>query len=153
MLWFRAPEKVYFKKGCMPVALQELKDMGKKRVFIVTDEFLFKSGFSKRVSDRLNEMGIVNTTFSDVQPDPTLASAKKGAAAMRSFEPDTIVALGGGSALDAGKIMWMLYEHPEVDFADMAMRFMDIRKRVYRFPEMGKKAYFVAIATDRKSVV
>ena len=147
MLWFRAPEKVYFKKGCMPVALQELKDMGKKRVFIVTDEFLFKSGFSKRVSDRLNEMGIVNTTFSDVQPDPTLASAKKGAAAMRSFEPDTIVALGGGSALDAGKIMWMLYEHPEVDFADMAMRFMDIRKRVYRFPEMGKKAYFVAIAT------
>ncbi|WP_438847667.1 bifunctional acetaldehyde-CoA/alcohol dehydrogenase [Anaerocaecibacter muris] len=147
MLWFRAPEKVYFKKGCMPVALQELKDMGKKRVFIVTDEFLFKSGFSKRVSDRLNEMGIVNTTFSDVQPDPTLASAKKGAAAMRSFEPDTIVALGGGSALDAGKIMWMLYEHPEVDFADMAMRFMDIRKRVYRFPEMGKEAYFVAIAT------
>ena len=147
MLWFRAPEKVYFKKGRMPVALQELKDMGKKRVFIVTDEFLFKSGFSKRVSDRLNEMGIVNTTFSDVQPDPTLASAKKGAAAMRSFEPDTIVALGGGSALDAGKIMWMLYEHPEVDFADMAMRFMDIRKRVYRFPEMGKKAYFVAIAT------
>ncbi len=147
MLWFRAPEKVYFKKGCMPVALQELKDMGKKRVFIVTDEFLFKSGFSKLVSDRLNEMGIVNTTFSDVQPDPTLASAKKGAEAMRSFEPDTIVALGGGSALDAGKIMWVLYEHPEVDFADMAMRFMDIRKRVYRFPEMGKKAYFVAITT------
>lgn len=147
MLWFRAPEKVYFKKGCMPVALQELKDMGKKRVFIVTDEFLFKSGFSKQVSDCLNEMGIVNTTFSDVQPDPTLASAKKGAEAMRSFEPDTIVALGGGSALDAGKIMWVLYEHPEVDFADMAMRFMDIRKRVYRFPEMGKKAYFVAITT------
>lgn len=147
MLWFRAPEKVYFKKGCMPVALQELKDMGKKRVFIVTDEFLFKSGFSKQVSDRLNEMGIVNTTFADVQPDPTLASAKKGAEAMRSFEPDTIVALGGGSALDAGKIMWVLYEHPEVDFADMAMRFMDIRKRVYRFPEMGKKAYFVAITT------
>ncbi len=147
MLWFRAPEKVYFKKGCMPVALQELKDMGKKRVFIVTDEFLFKSGFSKQVSDVLNEMGIVNTTFSDVQPDPTLASAKKGAEAMRSFEPDTIIALGGGSALDAGKIMWVLYEHPEVDFADMAMRFMDIRKRVYRFPEMGKKAYFVAVAT------
>lgn len=147
MLWFRAPEKVYFKKGCMPVALQELKDMGKKRVFIVTDEFLFKSGFSKLVSDRLNEMGIVNTTFSDVQPDPTLASAKKGAEAMRSFEPDTIIALGGGSALDAGKIMWVLYEHPEVDFADMAMRFMDIRKRVYRFPTMGQKAYFVAITT------
>ena len=147
MLWFRAPEKVYFKKGCMPVALQELKDMGKKRVFIVTDEFLFKSGFSKRVSDCLNEMGIVNTTFSDVQPDPTLASAQKGAEAMRSFEPDCIIALGGGSALDAGKIMWVLYEHPEADFADMAMRFMDIRKRVYRFPKMGDKAYFVAITT------
>ncbi len=147
MLWFRAPEKVYFKKGCMPVALQELKDMGKKRVFIVTDEFLFKSGFSKLVSDRLNELGIVNTTFSDVQPDPTLLSAKKGAEAMRSFAPDAIVALGGGSALDAGKIMWVLYEHPEADFADMAMRFMDIRKRVYKFPEMGKKAYFVAITT------
>ncbi len=147
MLWFRAPEKVYFKKGCMPVALQELKDMGKKRVFIVTDEFLFKSGFSKLVSDRLNEMGIVNTTFSDVQPDPTLASAQKGAEAMRSFEPDAIIALGGGSALDAGKIMWVLYEHPDTDFADMAMRFMDIRKRVYRFPKMGEKAYFVAITT------
>ncbi len=147
MLWFRAPEKVYFKKGCMPVALQELKDMGKKRVFIVTDEFLFKSGFSKLITDRLNEMGIVSTTFSDVQPDPTLASAKKGAAAMRAFEPDTIIALGGGSALDAGKIMWVLYEHPDVDFADMAMRFMDIRKRVYKFPEMGKKAYFIAVTT------
>ena len=147
MLWFRAPEKVYFKKGCMPVALKELADMGKKRVFIVTDEFLFKSGFSKLVADRLNDMGIVNATFSDVQPDPTLASARKGAEAMRAFEPDAIVALGGGSALDAGKIMWVLYEHPEVDFADMAMRFMDIRKRVYKFPEMGKKAYFVAITT------
>ncbi|MCM1368073.1 MAG: bifunctional acetaldehyde-CoA/alcohol dehydrogenase [Roseburia sp.] len=147
MLWFRAPEKVYFKKGCLPVALAELKDMGKKRVFIVTDEFLFKSGFSKLVSDRLNEMGIVNTTFSDVQPDPTLASAQKGAEAMRSFEPDAIVALGGGSALDAGKIMWVLYEHPDVDFTDMAMRFMDIRKRVYHFPKMGEKAYFVAVAT------
>ncbi|MCH5153830.1 MAG: bifunctional acetaldehyde-CoA/alcohol dehydrogenase [Clostridiales bacterium] len=147
MLWFRAPEKVYFKKGCMPVALAELKEMGFKRVFIVTDEFLFKSGFSKLVSDRLNELGIQNTTFSDVQPDPTLASAKKGAEAMRSFEPDAIVALGGGSALDAGKIMWVLYEHPEVDFADLAMRFMDIRKRVYKFPKMGEKAYFAAITT------
>ena len=147
MLWFRAPEKVYFKKGCLPVALQELKEMGKKRVFVVTDEFLFKSGFSKLVTDRLNELGIVSTTFSDVQPDPTLASAMKGAEAMRSFEPDAIVALGGGSALDAGKIMWVLYEHPEVDFADMAMRFMDIRKRVYKFPKMGEKAYFVAVTT------
>ena len=148
MLWFRAPEKVYFKKGCMPVALQELKDMGYKRVFIVTDEFLFKSGFSKLVSDRLNEMGIVNTTFSDVQPDPTLGSAQKGAAAMSSFQPDCIIALGGGSALDAGKIMWVLYEHPEVDFQDLAMRFVDIRKRVYTFPKMGEKAYFVAIPTS-----
>ncbi|MCH5162274.1 MAG: bifunctional acetaldehyde-CoA/alcohol dehydrogenase [Clostridiales bacterium] len=147
MLWFRTPEKVYFKKGCMPVALNELKDMGFKRVFIVTDEFLFKSGFSKLVSDRLNELGLVNTTFSDVQPDPTLGSAQKGAEAMRSFEPDCIVALGGGSALDAGKIMWVLYEHPEIDFSDLAMRFMDIRKRVYRFPKMGEKAYFVAITT------
>lgn len=147
MLWFRAPEKVYFKKGCLPVALAELKDMGCKRVFIVTDEFLFKSGFSKQVSDRLNELGIANTTFGDVRPDPTLESAQKGAAAMRSFEPDAIVAFGGGSALDAGKIMWVLYEHPEVDFADMAMRFMDIRKRVYKFPKMGEKAYFVAVAT------
>ena len=147
MLWFRAPEKVYFKKGCLPVALGELKDMGKRRVFIVTDEFLFKSGVTKQVSDTLNELNIVNTTFCDVQPDPTLSSAVKGAEAMRSFEPDAIVAIGGGSALDAAKIMWVLYEHPEVDFADMAMRFMDIRKRVYRFPEMGKKAYFVAVAT------
>ncbi len=147
MLWFRAPEKVYFKKGCMPEALIELKEMGKQRVFIVTDEFLFKSGFSKLITDRLNEMGIVNTTFSDVQPDPTLASAKKGAEAMRLFRPDAIIALGGGSALDAGKIMWVLYEHPEVDFADMAMRFMDIRKRVYKFPTMGQKAYFIAVTT------
>lgn len=147
MLWFRAPEKVYFKRGCLPEALKELKEMGKQRVFIVTDEFLFKSGFSKLVSDKLNEMGIANTTFSDVQPDPTLASAKKGAEAMRSFAPDTIIALGGGSALDAGKIMWVLYEHPEVDFADMAMRFMDIRKRVYKFPKMGEKAYFIAVTT------
>lgn len=147
MLWFRAPEKVYFKKGCLPVALAELKDMGFKRVFIVTDEFLFKSGMSRLISDRLNEMGIANTTFSDVQPDPTLGSAIKGAEAMRSFAPDCIIALGGGSALDAGKIMWVLYEHPDADFADMAMRFMDIRKRVYRFSKMGEKAYFVAVTT------
>ena len=149
MLWFRAPEKVYFKKGSLPVALAELKDvMGKKKVFIVTDSFLYKSGYTKVVTDRLDEMGIVHTTFYDVAPDPTLACAKEGAAAMRAFEPDCIIAIGGGSAMDAGKIMWVMYEHPEADFMDMAMRFMDIRKRVYTFPKMGEKAYFIAIPTS-----
>mgnify|MGYP005913920495 CR=1 FL=1 len=149
MLWFRAPEKVYIKKGCLPVALKELKDvMGKKRVFIVTDSFLFKSGFTKAITDRLDEMGIVHTTFADVEPDPSLASAQKGAEAMRKFEPDCIIAVGGGSAMDAGKIMWVLYEHPEADFMDMAMRFIDIRKRVYTFPKMGEKAYFIAVPTS-----
>ena len=145
MLWFRAPEKVYFKKGCMPVALSELKDvLGKKRAFIVTDSFLYMNGYTKPITDKLDEMGIVYQCFSDVQPDPTLASAK----AMSAFKPDVIIALGGGSAMDAGKIMWVMYEHPEVDFQDMAMRFMDIRKRVYTFPKMGEKAYFVAIPTS-----
>ncbi len=149
MLWFRAPEKVYLKKGCMPVALQELKDvMGKKRAFIVTDSFLYKNGYTKPITDKLDEMGIVHTTFADVEPDPSLASAQKGAEAMRKFEPDCIIALGGGSAMDAGKIMWVLYEHPEADFMDMAMRFSDIRKRVYTFPKMGEKAYFIAIPTS-----
>ncbi len=149
MLWFRAPEKVYIKKGCLPVALSELKQvMGKKRVFIVTDSFLHKNGYTKCVSDKLDEMGISHTTFSDVEPDPTLASAKAGAAAMRSFEPDCIIAVGGGSAMDAAKIMWVLYEHPDADFMDMAMRFIDIRKRVYTFPKMGEKAYFIAITTS-----
>ena len=149
MLWFRAPEKVYIKKGCMPVALQELKDvMGKKRAFIVTDSFLYKNGYTKPITDKLNEMGITYTTFADVEPDPSLISAQKGAEAMRKFEPDCIIALGGGSAMDAGKIMWVLYEHPEVDFQDMAMRFCDIRKRVYTFPKMGEKAYFIAIPTS-----
>lgn len=149
MLWFRAPEKVYIKKGCLPVALQELKDvLNKKRVFIVTDSFLYKSGFTKVITDKLDEMGIVHTTFSDVEPDPSLASAEKGAEAMRKFEPDCIIAIGGGSAMDAGKIMWVLYEHPEADFMDMAMRFIDIRKRVYTFPNMGEKAYFIAVPTS-----
>ncbi len=149
MLWFRAPQKVYIKRGCMPVALQELKDvMGKKRAFIVTDSFLYKNGYTKPITDKLDEMGIVYTTFADVEPDPSLISAQKGAEAMRKFEPDVIIALGGGSAMDAGKIMWVLYEHPDVDFLDMAMRFMDIRKRVYTFPKMGEKAYFVAIPTS-----
>ena len=149
MLWFRNPEKVYFKKGCMPVALSELKDVyNKKRAFVVTDSFLYMNGYTKGITDKLDEMGIVYTVFSDVQPDPTLANAQAGAAAMKAFQPDTIIALGGGSAMDAGKIMWVMYEHPEVDFQDMAMRFMDIRKRVYTFPKMGEKAYFVAIPTS-----
>ena len=149
MLWFRAPEKVYMKKGCLPVALQELKDvMGKKRVFIVTDQFLYKNGYTKIVTDKLDEMGIVHTTFFDVAPDPTLACAKEGAKQMTAFEPDCIIAIGGGSAMDAAKIMWVMYEHPEVDFMDMAMRYIDIRKRVYTFPEMGQKAYFIAVPTS-----
>lgn len=149
MLWMRTPEKVYFKKGCTPVALDELGAvMGKKRCFIVTDSFLYKNGYTKKIEDKLDQMGIVHTCFSDVEPDPSLASAKAGAAAMRAFEPDCIIALGGGSAMDAGKIMWVLYENPEVDFDDMAMDFMDIRKRIYTFPKMGKKAYFVAIPTS-----
>ena len=149
MLWFRAPQKVYIKKGCLPVALDELKTvMGKKRAFIVTDEFLFKNGYTKTITDKLDEMGIVHTTFFHVAPDPTLACAREGAEAMRAFEPDCIIALGGGSAMDAGKIMWVLYEHPEANFLDMAMRFVDIRKRVYTFPKMGEKAYFIAIPTS-----
>ncbi len=149
MLWFRAPEKVYIKKGCLPVALDELKNvMGKKRAFIVTDTFLYENGYTKPITDKLDEMGIVHTTFFDVQPDPTLLNAKNGAAQMAAFKPDTIIALGGGSAMDAAKIMWVLYEHPEADFMDMAMRFIDIRKRVYTFPKMGEKAYFIAIPTS-----
>ena len=149
MLWFRAPEKVYIKKGCLPVALDELKNvMGKKRAFIVTDSFLYNNGYTKPIEDKLDQMGIVHETFFDVAPDPTLACAKAGAELMRSFKPDTIIALGGGSAMDAGKIMWVMYEHPDVDFMDMAMRFIDIRKRVYTFPKMGEKAYFIAIPTS-----
>ena len=149
MLWFRAPEKVYIKKGCMPVALQELKDvLNKKRAFLVTDSFLYKNGYTKPITDKLDEMGIPYTVFSDVEPDPSLVSAQNGAEAMRKFEPDVIIALGGGSAMDAAKIMWVLYEHPDVDFQDMAMRFVDIRKRVYTFPKMGEKAYFIAIPTS-----
>ena len=149
MLWFRAPQKVYLKKGCLPVALDELKTvMGKKKAFIVTDSFLYKSGFTKCITDKLDEMGIAHDTFFNVAPDPTLACALEGVAQMRNFEPDTIIALGGGSAMDAGKIMWVLYEHPEADFLDMAMRFIDIRKRVYTFPKMGEKAYFIAIPTS-----
>ena len=149
MLWFRTPQKVYFKKGCMPVALNELRDvMGKKKAFIVTDSFLYQNGYTKPITDKLDDLGITYTVFSNVQPDPTLANAQEGAKVMAAFQPDTIIALGGGSAMDAGKIMWVMYEHPEVDFQDLAMRFVDIRKRVYTFPKMGEKAYFVAIPTS-----
>ena len=149
MLWFRTPQKVYIKKGCLPVALDELKEvLNKKRVFIVTDTFLFNNGYTKPITDKLDELDIAYSVFSDVAPDPTLACAIKGAKEMESFKPDCIIAIGGGSAMDAGKIMWVLYEHPEVDFADLAMRFMDIRKRVYTFPKMGEKAYFIAVATS-----
>ena len=149
MLWFRAPEKIYIKKGCLTVALDELKTvMGKKKAFIVTDTFLFENGYTKPITDKLNEMGISYATFSNVEPDPTLECAKYGAQQMASFKPDVIIAFGGGSAMDAAKIMWVMYEHPEADFMDMAMRFADIRKRIYTFPKMGEKAYFVAIPTS-----
>ena len=149
MLWFRAPQKVYLKKGCLPVALDELKTvMNKKKAFIVTDSFLYKNGFTKCITSKLDELGISHSTFFDVAPDPTLACALAGVAQMRAFEPDTIIAIGGGSAMDAAKIMWVLYEHPDADFLDMAMRFVDIRKRVYTFPKMGEKAYFIAIPTS-----
>ena len=149
MLWFRAPEKVFIKKGCLASALDELRTvMGKKRAFLVTDRFLYESGMSRAVTDQLDRMGIAHTTFFDVSPDPTLACAREGAKQMAAFKPDVIIALGGGSPMDAAKIMWVLYEHPEADFADMAMRFVDIRKRIYTFPKMGEKAYFVAIPTS-----
>ena len=148
MLWFRTPEKVYIKKGCLPVALSELKQvMGKKKAFIVTDSFLYNNGYTKPVEQKLDEMGIQHTTFYDVAPDPSLACAKAGSLQMAAFQPDVIIAVGGGSAMDAAKIMWVMYEHPEADFMDMAMRFVDIRKRVYTFPKMGEKAYFVAVPT------
>lgn len=149
MLWFRAPEKVYIKKGCLPVALDELKNvLGKKKAFIVTDSFLYNNGYTKAITDKLDEMGIMHTTFYNVAPDPSLQCAIEGANAMTAFQPDCIIAVGGGSAMDAAKIMWVMYEHPEVDFMDMAMRFVDIRKRVYPFPKMGEKAYFIAVPTS-----
>ena len=149
MLWFKTPEKVYFKNGCLPLALEELKnELGKKRAFVVTDKFLYKNGYANCITDKLSEMGIAYHVFSDVQPDPTLANAQAGAKEMAEFEPDVIIALGGGSAMDAAKIMWVLYEHPDADFEDMAMDFMDIRKRIYTVPKMGEKAYFVAVPTS-----
>ncbi len=149
MLWFRSPDKVYIKKGCLPVALGELKNvLNKKKAFIVTDSFMYHNGYTKPITDRLDELGIQHTCFFDVEPDPTLGCAKEGAKQMTAFEPDCIIALGGGSAMDAAKIMWVLYEHPEADFMDMAMRFIDIRKRIYTFPKMGEKAYFIAVPTS-----
>ena len=149
MLWFRAPEKVYFKKGCMGVAIKELKDvLGRKRAFIVTDNFLYKNGYTKKLESYLDEMDIAHHTFYDVAPDPTLLCAQEGLKYIKSFEPDVIIAVGGGSAMDAAKIMWLMYEHPDVRFEDLAMRFMDIRKRVYVFPKSGEKAYFVACPTS-----
>ncbi|MBQ8044456.1 MAG: bifunctional acetaldehyde-CoA/alcohol dehydrogenase [Clostridia bacterium] len=149
MLWFRAPEKVYIKRGCLPVALDELKTvLNKKRAFIVTDTFLYENGYTKEITDKLEEMGIEHATFFDVAPDPTIACAKEGTKLLEAFKPDCIIAVGGGSAMDAAKIMWVMYEHPELDFMDMAMRFMDIRKRVYTFPKMGEKAYFIAVPTS-----
>lgn len=149
MLWFRTPEKIYIKRGCLPVALEELKTtLGKKKAFVVTDKFLYENGFSERVTKKLEEIGVSYGVFFEIEPDPTLKSAKEGAKQMRAFNPDVIIALGGGSAMDAAKIMWVLYEHPEADFEDMAMRFSDIRKRIYSFPKMGEKAYFIAIPTS-----
>ncbi len=149
MLWFRAPEKVYFKRGCLGVALKELGSQvyRKKKAFIVTDRFLFESGFTKKITELLDAEGVAHATFFNVTPDPTLACANEGVKQMRDFQPDVIIAIGGGSPMDAAKIMWVMYEHPEVDFQDMAMRFMDIRKRVYSFPHMGDKALYVAIPT------
>lgn len=149
MLWFRTPEKVYFKKGCLPVALDELKNVyGKKKAFIVTDTFLYNNGYTKPITDKLDEMGITYDCFFEVAPDPTLQCAQKGLEKLTAFAPDTIIALGGGSAMDAAKIMWLMYEHPECNFEDLAMDFMDIRKRVYVFPKMGVKAMMVAIPTS-----
>lgn len=149
MLWFRSPEKVYIKKGCLPVALEELKEINpRKKAFIVTDRFLYDNGYTRPITEKLGDMGIAYTVFSEVEPDPTLKIAKKGAEMMTNFVPDVIIAIGGGSAMDAAKIMWVLYEHPDADFTDMAMRFSDIRKRIYTFPKMGEKAYFIAVPTS-----
>ena len=149
MLWFRSPEKIYIKRGCLPEALDELKAVNpRKRAFIVTDRFLYGNGYTKPITDKLNKIGISYTVFSEVEPDPTLNIAKKGAEQMTNFAPDVIIAVGGGSAMDAAKIMWVLYEHPDADFTDMAMRFSDIRKRIYTFPKIGEKTYFIAVPTS-----
>jgi len=147
MLWHRVPDRIYFKYGSLGIAINELKDLGRKRAFIVTDKTLYNLGLINPVVDQLEGLGIDTKVFFDVEPDPTISTARKGAKEMASFQPDTIIAMGGGSPMDAAKIMWVLYEHPEVDFDDLAMRFMDIRKRVYTFPTLGSKAMMVAIPT------
>jgi acetaldehyde dehydrogenase/alcohol dehydrogenase len=148
MLWFRVPPKIYYKYGSLGIALKELSSLGKKKAFIVTDKVLFQLGYADKVTNILNELEVSYKIFSDVEPDPTLAAAKKGAAEMESFKPDVIIAIGGGSPMDAAKIMWVLYEYPEIRFEDLAMRFMDIRKRVYTFPKMGEKALLIAVPTS-----
>jgi len=145
MLWFRVPPKIYFKYGCLPVALRDLE--GKKRAFIVTDKPLFDMGLLQEVTQVLDEMAIEHHIFYDVEPDPTFATVNKGLEVLNSFQPDVIIAFGGGSPMDAAKIMWLMYEHPEVEFEGIATRFMDIRKRVYELPALGKKAMMVAIPT------
>ncbi len=148
MLWYRVPNRIYFKSGCLDIALDELSDLGKKKAFIVTDKVLYDLGYAEQVTNKLESIGIDTKVFFDVQPDPTLATARKGAKEMQGFEPDVIIALGGGSPMDAAKIMWVMYEHPEVRFEDLAMRFMDIRKRVFKFPTLGQKAMMVAVPTS-----
>ncbi|CBN58599.1 MULTISPECIES: bifunctional acetaldehyde-CoA/alcohol dehydrogenase [Kamptonema] len=145
MLWFRVPPKVYFKSGCLPVALRELAD--KKRAFIVTDKPLFDLGLVEKITTILDDMGVKHDIFHEVEPDPTLANVTKGLDLLNSYQPDVIIAIGGGSPMDAAKVMWLMYEHPEVEFEGLAMRFMDIRKRVYELPALGKKAILVAIPT------
>ena len=148
MLWFRAPEKVYFKRGCLGLALKELKDeYARKRVFVVTDEYLYKSGIAKRITEELDKQGLAHTEYFEVTPDPTLACVRDGVKRMQAFAPDAVLAVGGGSPMDAAKVMWLLYEHPNAKFEDMALRFMDIRKRAYAFPKMRGKSIFVAVPT------
>ncbi len=145
MLWFRIPPKVYFKSGCLPVALRELE--GKHRAFIITDKPLFNLGVAEKVTNVLDEIGVKHQIFFDVEPDPTLATVNKGLAEINNFNPDVIIAIGGGSPMDAAKVMWLMYEYPDTDFEGLATRFMDIRKRVYELAPLGAKAMMVAIPT------
>ncbi|OCG39478.1 bifunctional acetaldehyde-CoA/alcohol dehydrogenase [Gilliamella sp. Bif1-4] len=147
MLWHKLPSSIYFKRGSLPVALSEVVEQGAKRVFLVTDKFLFNNGYSKQITDQLEAQGVICETFFDVEADPTLSVVRKGTDSMQAFQPDTIIALGGGSPMDAAKIMWVLYEHPETKFEELALRFMDIRKRACHFPNMGQKAKLICVTT------
>ena len=147
MLWHKLPKSIYFRRGCLPIALEEIATDGKKRAFIVTDSFLFNNGYVDEVTNVLKKFGVATEVFFEVEADPTLSVVRKGAEQMNSFKPDVIIALGGGSPMDAAKIMWVMYEHPETHFEELALRFMDIRKRIYKFPKMGVKAQMVAITT------